>query len=120
MKREARNLPAWPPNRLPLSIDPNLAAHGASRILDQGYAVSVCDFDQRRQVARHAHLMDRQDRPRARRYCFCYAIWIDIVGIRIDIDEDGICSTISDGVRGRDKRMAGRDHLVIRSDPDGK
>src|ERR1700730_7156583 len=114
MKRKARNLPPWPSNRLPLPIDLNFAAGSAGRILDDGYPVSVCDLKKCGQVARHPHLVDRQDGTRARSYGFSYAIRINIIS-GIDIDEDGICSTISDGVSRRNKRMACRDHLIIHS-----
>ena len=41
---------------------------------------------------------------------------IEIVGGRIDIDENRSCATISDAVGRCDERMAGRDHLIAGAD----
>src|SRR5262249_10901962 len=120
MKRKARDLPPGPSNRLPLPTDPNFAAGRASRILDEGYIVSACDLKKRRQVTRHAHLVDRQDGTRALRYSFSYAIWINIVSAGINIDENGNGPAIPDSVGRRDKRMACRDDLVIHADARSK
>ena len=44
------------------------------------------------------------------------SVRIDVVGVRIDVDENRSRAAISDTIGRRDERMAGGDHLIARRD----
>ena len=97
------------------AVHADLASDSTGGILDQGNAVAICDRNERCEIAGHPHLVDHYDRARAGRDRFGHAVRIDVVGVRIDVDEDGGRTAISNAIGGRDKGMAGRDHLVTRT-----
>ena len=81
---------------LPFAVDADLASRGASGIFDQDDAVPISQRGECREIARHAHLVNGYDRARTRGDCFGDSIRIDIVGVRIDVDEDRRGTAISD------------------------
>ncbi len=52
----------WSPDVLPSAVPPDLAADGARGVLDDGSPCSAATATMRGKVARHAHLVDAEDR----------------------------------------------------------
>jgi hypothetical protein len=93
--KEKRAIRPWGlPIPIPAAVHADLAAGSACGILDQGNAVATCDRNERGEIARHPHLVDRDDRACAGRDRFGHVV-------RIDVDEDGGGAAISDAIGGR-------------------
>ena len=103
MEGEAGNSSVGLANRLPFSIEPDLASRGASGIFDQGNVMTTCHRHKRMQVARHSHLVNCENGARAIGYGFVHMLRIEIVGRRIDVHENRSCTTIPNGVGRRDE-----------------
>src|SRR5690606_8284993 len=97
---------------LPLALPQDFAADGTGGILDHRDGVSLPDCNYGREVAGHAELVNAEDRPGARRDCRLDQIGIDVVAIRLDVDEDGNSPTVADRIRGRDEGVTDGDDLV--------
>ena len=112
VKREAGDVAVRLPDLLPPAIPQNLAAARAGGVLDDRNASAAADLDDAREIARHAELMDAQNRLRARGECRFDQRRVHVVGPGLDVDEDRCRATVPDGVRRRDERVADGDDLV--------
>ena len=72
------------------------------------------------QIAGHAHLVNRDDRAGARSHRIRQSAGVYVVGLRIDVYENGNGALISDRIGRCNERMTGRDDLVTWSDVEGR
>src|SRR6185312_16596603 len=96
----------------PVPLD--FAADRTGGIFDDGETMAACDIDEPRKVAGHPHLVNTKDGAalgRDRRFDLAH---IDIVCLRLDVDENRNCTTIGNRVCRRDVGMTDRDDLVAR------
>ena len=91
------------PNRLPCSIEPDLASRGAGGVFDQGNVMATCHRHKGMQVARHSHLVNCENGASTIGYSFVHMLRIKIVSRRIDVHENRGCTTVPNGVGRRDE-----------------
>ncbi len=103
---------------LPAPVEHDLRAEAARGVLDERHAVFPGDRAERTQIARHAHLVNAEYRPRPRRDRRLHQLRIHVEALRVDIDEDGGGTAERDGVRRRYERVAHGDDLVAGSGTD--
>ena len=87
---------------------------GLAGVLDDGQAVPVGDGRDRVHVGRQAEQVDRADRAGPRRDRRLDPRGVDVVGVGLDVDEDGRRPGGQDRADGRVERVADGDDLVAR------
>ena len=120
MEREAGDVAVRLADPFPGAVPQNLAANRAGCVLDQYQAVVPRQRHQTLQIARHADLMHRENRPGLRPDHRRDAIDVDVERLRVDVDEDRHGAAVADRVRGGDERMADRDDFVPGTDAGGE
>ena len=88
-------------------------AQAASSIQE---AMAPCDLQDRFEIARHADLMDAQERRASRVDRGFRLLRIHVVGARLDIDEHRLRAAIPDRIGRRDVGVAYGDDFIARSD----
>ena len=96
----------------PFPLD--LAAARAGRVFDQRKIVAPGDRHDALQIARQSHLVDDQQCTRLLGDRRLDKSRVDVVGVRLDVDEDRRSAAVADAVGGGDVRVTDRDNLIAR------
>ena len=112
--------PTGTTDRLAIPVHADLASGGAGGVFDQRDSVTAAT-----RRAPRGRMASPSDGRREWRACAgvtasATQLRIEIVGARLDIDEDRDRSAIADAVGRRDEGMARHDHLVAAADADGQ
>jgi len=95
------------------------APEGPGGVLDDHEVVRFGDVVDRPCVERHAKQRNGEDRGRVFGDGRLDRVWVDVVGVPLDVDEDGRGAEADDHVRGRWVSERGDDHLVALADIGG-
>lgn len=115
MKGKARDVPVRPSDPLPFAVVQNLAPRRARRILDHRQPVSARERQDRREIARHPHLVRAENRARPRRDRRLDSFGSDVESRRLDFNEHRHRAAVTHRARRGDERMADGHHLIARA-----
>ena len=115
MKREAGDISVGLADLLPHSPPRDLAANCARSIFNNLEVVASRDLQNRGQIAGQAHLVNTEDRPRSLSDRLLDTSWINIERSRVDVDEDGARSAVSNTVGRSDVGVTDCDDFVARA-----
>src|SRR5574342_790043 len=94
-------------------------AHCRCCVLNDRQLVTSGHGKNRVQIGGQAHLMDWHDRPGLRSDGLLDRIGIDVVGVRVDVNEYRGSSPVNDGICGGAKGKTGANYLVTRLERQG-
>src|SRR4051812_27312049 len=105
MKGKTGDVAVRPADFFPSIMPANFTPNRASRVLDNCQLVALSDGGNQADIARHADLMNAEYGPSARVDLFLDEGRIEIVSIRLDIDENRRRAAVSNTVCSGDKGM---------------